>query len=303
VALLDLDRDSWATVRSSSKMIMDADSVSLARPVSWTSEGALVHGYFYAPRNSGFRASADSLPPMITLSHGGPTGVSAPDFKIGYQFWTSRGVAILDVNYTGSAGFGREYRDRLKGRWGVIDVQDCVSGAAAMGIQRLADPTRLAIRGGSAGGFTVLAALTTSEVFNAGISQYGIADLEALAKDTHKFESRYLDSLIGPYPEHRSVYVERSPINHLDQLSAPILLLQGIDDMVVPPQQAQMLADAARRKHLPVALIMFEGEGHGFRKAKTIKAATEAQIYFLGRIFGFRPADHVPPIPIENLDS
>jgi dipeptidyl aminopeptidase/acylaminoacyl peptidase len=303
VALLNFDRDSWTTVRSSSQMIMDADSVSLARPVSWTSEGHQVHGYVYPPVNAGFEAPANSLPPMITLSHGGPTGFSASDFKIGYQFWTSRGFAILDVNYSGSAGFGREYRDRLKGRWGVIDVQDCISGAAAMGIDRLADPARLAIRGGSAGGFTVLAALTTSEVFNAGISQYGIADLEAFAEDTHKFESRYVDSLIGPYPEDRSIYVERSPINHLDQLSAPILLLQGTEDMVVPPQQAQMLADAARRQQLPVALIMFEGEAHGFRKAETIKAATEAQIYFLGRIFGFEPADHVPPIPIENLDG
>jgi dipeptidyl aminopeptidase/acylaminoacyl peptidase len=303
LALLDLDRDSWTTVRTSAEMIIDAGSVSLARPVSWTSEGCLVHGYFYPPMNSGFQAPADWLPPMITLIHGGPTGFSAPDFKIGYQFWTSRGFAILDVNYSGSTGFGREYRERLKGRWGVIDVQDCISGAATMGTQRLADPTRLAIRGGSAGGFTALAALTTSRVFNAGISQYGIADLEALAKDTHKFESRYDEGLIGPYPQDRSTYLERSPINHLDQLSGPILLLQGTEDMVVPPQQAQMLAAAARRKRLPVALIMFEGEGHGFRKAETIKTATEAQIYFLGRIFGFQPADQVPPIPIENLDT
>jgi dipeptidyl aminopeptidase/acylaminoacyl peptidase len=302
LALLDLDRATWTTVRSSSEMIMDPDSVSLAQRVSWTSDGRQVHGYFYPPTNTEFAAPAGTLPPMITLSHGGPTGFSTPDFKIGYQFWTSRGFAILDVNYSGSTGFGRDYRDRLKGRWGVIDVQDCISGAVSMGTQRFADPARLAIRGGSAGGFTVLAALTTSEVFKAGISQYGIADLEALAKDTHKFESRYLDSLVGPYPEDRSIYFERSPINHLDQLSAPILLLQGAEDMVVPPQQAEMLADAARRRQLPVALIMFQGEGHGFRRAETIKAATEAQIYFLGRIFGFEPADRVPPIPIENLD-
>ena len=303
LAVLDLDSDRWTTVRSSTEMIMGADSVSLARPVNWSSEGRTVHGYFYPPVNANFQAPADTLPPMITLSHGGPTGFSAPDFRLGYQFWTSRGFAILDVNYSGSAGFGREYRDRLKGRWGVVDVQDCVWGAAAMGSQRRADPARLAIRGGSAGGFTALAALTTSDVFDAGISQYGIADLAALAKDTHKFESRYLDSLVGPYPEDRSVYVERSPINHLGRLSAPILLLQGTEDTVVPPQQAQMLADAARRRHLPVALIMFEGEGHGFRRAETIKAATEAQIYFLGQIFSFQPADPVPEIPIENLNG
>jgi dipeptidyl aminopeptidase/acylaminoacyl peptidase len=303
LALLDLDRDAWDLVRSSFKISIPIDAISLARRVSWTSEGREIHGYFYPPVNTNWQAPAGTLPPMITLIHGGPTGFASPEFKIGYQFWTSRGFAILDVNYSGSAGFGREYRDRLKGRWGVVDVHDCISGTLAMGTERLADPARLAIRGGSAGGFTALAALTMSNVFNAAISQYGIADLEALAKDTHKFESRYIDSLIGPYPEDRHLYLERSPINHLDQLSAPILLLQGTEDMVVPPEQAEMLAAAARRRGLPVALIMFEGEGHGFRKAETIKAAIEAQIYFLGRIFGFEPADQVPPISIDNLSS
>jgi dipeptidyl aminopeptidase/acylaminoacyl peptidase len=303
LALLDLDRDAWDIVRSSFKISIPIDAISLARRVSWTSEGREIHGYFYPPVNTNWQAPAGTLPPMITLIHGGPTGFASPEFKIGYQFWTSRGFAILDVNYSGSAGFGREYRDRLKGRWGVVDVHDCISGTLAMGTERLADPARLAIRGGSAGGFTALAALTMSNVFNAAISQYGIADLEALAKDTHKFESRYIDSLIGPYPEDRHLYLERSPINHLDQLSAPILLLQGTEDMVVPPEQAEMLAAAARRRGLPVALIMFEGEGHGFRKAETIKAAIEAQIYFLGRMFGFEPADQVPPISIDNLSS
>jgi dipeptidyl aminopeptidase/acylaminoacyl peptidase len=302
VALCDLDHCGWTTVRSSTEMIVDTASVSLAQLVTWTTEHGTVYGYFYPPVNGEFRAPAGSLPPMITLSHGGPTSFSPRDFKIGYQFWTSRGFAILDVNYSGSAGFGREYRDRLKGRWGVVDVEDCIAGAVAIGTRRLADPTRLAIRGGSAGGFTTLAALTATDVFNAGISQFGIADLEVLATDTtHKFEARYLDSLVGPYPEERSIYVERSPIHHLDRLSAPILLLQGTQDTVVPPQQAELLADAARRKHLAVALIMFEGEGHGFRRGETIRAATEAQIYFLGRIFGFEPADRVPPIPIDNL--
>jgi dipeptidyl aminopeptidase/acylaminoacyl peptidase len=303
VAVLDLDRDAWTTVRSSDQISIPADGLSLARRVSWMSEGGEIYGYFYPPMNAECQAPAGTLPPMITLCHGGPTGFAAPDFKIGYQFWTSRGFAILDINYRGSTGFGREYRNRLKGRWGVIDVQDCISGTLAMAAERLADPARLAIRGVSAGGLTTLATLTRSDVFHAGISQYGVADLEALAKDTHKFESRYLDSLVGPYPEDRHTYFERSPINHLDKLSAPILLLQGIEDMVVPPEQAEMLAEAARRRKLPVALIMFEGEGHGFRKAETIKAATEAQIYFLGRIFGFEPADQVPPIHIENLHN
>ena len=301
VALLDLDQGSWTTIRSSAPMIMDAASVSYARPVSWPGEQGTVYGYFYPPTNARCTPPEDSLPPMITLSHGGPTGFAAPDFKVAYQFWTSRGIAILDVNYSGSAGFGRAYRDRLKGRWGVVDVQDCIAGAVAMGMQRLADPARLAIMGGSAGGFTTLAALTTTEAFAAGISQYGIADLEGMATDTHKFEARYLDSLIGPYPQDRALYIERSPIHHLDQLSAPILLLQGTDDKVVLPSQAEMLAEAARQKHLPVAMIMFEGEGHGFRRAETIKAATEAQLYFLGRILGFEPADRLASIPIDNL--
>jgi dipeptidyl aminopeptidase/acylaminoacyl peptidase len=301
LALYDHDQHSWTTVRSATEMIMDAASVSLARLVSWTTEHGIVYGCFYPPVNGEFRAPTGSLPPMITLSHGGPTAFSAADFKIAYQFWTSRGFAILDVNYSGSTGFGREYRDRLKGRWGIIDVQDSIAGAVSMGTQQLADPARLAIRGGSAGGFTTLAALTNSDVFNAGISLSGIADLEALAKDTHKFEARYVDSLVGPYPEERASYLERSPINHLDRLSAPILLLQGTEDTVVPPQQAEMLADAARRKDLPVALIMFEGEGHGFRRGETIKASIEAQIYFLSRIFDFEPADPVSSIPIDNM--
>jgi dipeptidyl aminopeptidase/acylaminoacyl peptidase len=302
LALLDLDQSDWTVVRSSSAMIMDAASISVARRVSWAGEQGTVYGYFYPPTNGSYSAPADTLPPLITLSHGGPTGFAGADFKIAYQFWTSRGFAILDVNYSGSSGFGRTYRDRLKGRWGISDVQDCVAGAVSMGAQGLADPARLVIRGGSAGGFTTLAALTTTSVFAAGISLFGIADLEAMATDTHKFEARYLDGLVGPYPQDRARYVERSPINHLDQLAAPILLLQGTDDKVVLPDQAEMMADAARQKGLPVAMIMFEGEGHGFRKAETIKAATEAQIYFLGRILGFQPADQVPPIPIENLD-
>ena len=303
LALLDLDQRDWRVVRSSSAMNIDAASISTARPVSWIGEQGTVYGFFYPPRNARYSAPAGSLPPLITLSHGGPTGFAGADFKIAYQFWTSRGFAILDVNYSGSAGFGRAYRDRLRGRWGVVDVQDCIAGAVSMGAQRLVDPARLAIRGVSAGGLTTLAALTATDRFAAGISLYGIADLEALATDTHKFEARYLDSLIGPYPEDRASYVERSPIHHLDQLSAPILLLQGTDDKVVPPKQAEMLAEAARQKGLPVAMIMFEGEGHGFRRAETIKAATEAQIYFLGRILGFEPADQVSPIPIDNLES
>jgi dipeptidyl aminopeptidase/acylaminoacyl peptidase len=273
----------------------------VAQPVTWPGDQGEVHGWYYPPLNPVYSAPAGTLPPLITLSHGGPTACSVPVFRLEYQFWTSRGYAILDVNYGGSTGYGRAYRDRLTGTWGFTDLHDCAGGASALGERGLADPARLAVRGGSAGGYTTLRALTASRVFSAGISLYGVGDLEALARDTHKFESRYLDGLIGPYPADRQAYLDRSPIHHVDELAAPILLLQGLDDKVVPPNQAELMADAARRKGLPVALIMFAGESHGFRKAETIKASAAAQIYFLGRIFGFEPADDVPPIPIDNL--
>jgi dipeptidyl aminopeptidase/acylaminoacyl peptidase len=291
----------WTERRRSSSLELAAEAVSLAQPVSWTSDLGEVHGFYYPPTNPDFTAPDGTLPPLITLSHGGPTSFSSPSLSLGYQFWTSRGYAILDVNYGGSTGYGRAYRERLVGRWGLVDVQDCADGAAAMGERGLADPQRLVVKGGSAGGYTTLRALTATRVFAAGISQYGVGDLEALALHTHKFESRYLDGLVGPYPEAREVYLERSPLTHVDSLAAPILLLQGTEDKVVPPQQAEDMAAAARRKGLPVALIMFEGEGHGFRSAESIRTSMEAQQYFLGRLFGFTPADDVAPIEIENL--
>jgi dipeptidyl aminopeptidase/acylaminoacyl peptidase len=301
LATFDVDHHSWREVAAASPTALEPSSVSCAQAVSWSGEEGEVHGWFYPPTNSMYEAPADELPPLITLSHGGPTGAATPHFQIGHQFWTSRGFAILDVNYGGSAGYGRAYRDRLLGKWGITDVRDCVNGARAMGEQRRADPGRLLVKGSSAGGYTTLRALTTTQLFSAGISLYGVGDLEALVAETHKFESRYLDRLVGPYPEAREVYRERSPISHVDELSAPILLLQGLDDWIVPPDQAELMADAARRNGLPVALLLFEGEGHGFRKAETIRTSTEAQIYFLSRIFRFRPADDVPPIKIENL--
>ena len=301
VALLDPDRQRWSVVRAAAPAVMTDDAVSVAEPVSWQSEEGLVHGWLYPPTNPDCTAPSGTRPPLMVLSHGGPTAFAAGVFSIAYQFWTSRGFAILDVNYGGSAGFGRAYRERLRGQWGVVDARDCISGALAMVDQGRANPQSLVIRGGSAGGYTTLRTLTTSTVFTAGISQFGIGDLEALAKDTHKFESRYLDGLVGPYPQARETYLDRSPINHVDQLAAPILLLQGTEDQVVPPGQAEMMAAAARAKGLPVAMIMYAGEGHGFRRAETITSATQAQIYFLGRVFGYIPADDVPPIPIDNL--
>jgi dipeptidyl aminopeptidase/acylaminoacyl peptidase len=227
--------------------------------------------------------------------------MQSPDFSLELHYWTSRGFAILDVNNGGSTGYGRSYRERLNRKWGVVDVEDSVSGALAMVEQGRADRARLGIRGGSAGGYTTLASLTQSDVFGAGASSYGIGDLESLAKETHKLESRYLDSMIGPYPEDREVYIERSPIHHLDQLSSPMILFQGTEDKAVPPNQATTMADALRAKGLPVALIMFEGEGHGFRQAANLKRSLEAELSFYAQVFGFSLADSIDPVPIDNL--
>ncbi|WP_375426640.1 S9 family peptidase [uncultured Friedmanniella sp.] len=303
VAVLDADAAGWTERRRSSTLALPIEAVSLAQPVRWPAADGSgdVHGWFYPPTHPELSGPDGALPPLITLSHGGPTSYSSSSLILGHQFWTSRGYAVLDVNYGGSTGYGRTYRERLVGRWGLVDVADCASGAAAMGERGLADPARLAVKGGSAGGYTTLRALTATQTFAAGISQYGVGDLEALALHTHKFESRYLDGLVGPYPEAREVYLDRSPIQHLDQLAAPILLLQGTEDKVVPPEQAEDMAAAAREQGLPVALLMFAGEGHGFRRAENIRASLDAQQYFLGRIFGFTPADDVPEISIDNL--
>lgn len=293
----------WTQLRRSSVVELDPGVLSRARPVTWPGDAGPVHGWFYPPTNAAFVPPDATLPPLITLSHGGPTGFASADFNLQVQYWTSRGVAILDVNYGGSAGYGRAYRERLRGRWGLVDVADCASGAAAMASAGLADPRRLAIAGGSAGGYTTLRALTATDVFSAGISRYGVGDLEGLVRDTHKFEARYLDGLVGPYPAAVDVYRDRSPVHHVDELSAPILLLQGAEDQVVPPNQAEAMAAAARAKGLPVALIVFPGEGHGFRRAENIRTALEAELYFLGRVFGFTPDDDLPTVPIDNLDT
>ncbi len=290
------------TVYTSITFALDPGSTSLAENVSWTnSRGETVHGFYYPPANADVQADDQERPPLLVESHGGPTAMHSASFKLGSHYWTSRGFAILDVNYGGSSGFGRRYRERLNGQWGVVDIDDCVTGALAMAEQGRADRDRLAIRGGSAGGYTTLRALTESDVFAAGASHYGIGDLETLARDTHKLESRYLDSLIGPYPERRDLYVERSPIHHVDRLSSPMILFQGTEDKAVPPSQATRMADALRAKGLPVTLIMFEGEGHGFRQPANIKRALEAELFFYGRVLGFTPADDIDPVPIDNL--
>lgn len=261
------------------------------------------HGFYYPPKNPCFSGEDNTLPPLIVICHGGPTGATSTALNLKIQYWTSRGFAVLDINYRGSTGYGRDYRKQLCGLWGIADVADVVAGAQHLIDQQLVDPEKIAIRGSSAGGYTVLAALCFHNLFKAGACLYGIGDLETLAQDTHKFESRYLDTLIGPYPEQRSVYQQRSPIHHVDQLQCPVIFFQGIDDKVVPPEQAIAMTQALRNKQLPVAYLPFEGEGHGFRKADTIKRALEAELYFYGKIFGFEPSETLPEIPIDNLDQ
>jgi dipeptidyl aminopeptidase/acylaminoacyl peptidase len=262
-----------------------------------------VHAFYYPPCNPEYAAADGETPPLIVWSHGGPTAATRDVLDARAQFWTSRGFALLDVNYGGSTGFGRVYRERLNGMWGIVDVADCVNGALHLVAKGLADGGRLAIRGGSAGGYTTLAALTFYDVFKAGASYYGVSDVEVLAADTHKFESRYLDSLIGPYPAARDVYRERSPIHYTDRLSAALILFQGLEDKVVPPNQAEMMAEAVRRKGLPVAYVPFEGEQHGFRKAENIIRSLESELYFYGAVFGFTPADPIDPPPIHNIGT
>jgi dipeptidyl aminopeptidase/acylaminoacyl peptidase len=285
----------WATgkttpLRRASAVDLDPAAVSRAEALTWDSPDGPVHAWYYQPTNPDCAAPAGELPPVQVWSHGGPTSFSGPDFRLAVQYWTSRGIGIVDVNYSGSTGYGRAYRERLAGNWGLSDVRDCAAAGIALVAAGRADPARLSIRGGSAGGFTTLAALTSTEVFAAGISLYGIGDLEALVVGTHKFESRYLDRLVAPYPQQRQVYLDRSPIYHLDQLSCPMLILQGSEDKVVPPDQAESMAAAVKAKGLPVRLRLFTGEGHGFRQAETIIAVAEESLAFLAKVHGFRPA-------------
>lgn len=295
-------RTDVTVLRRSSELTLDDGDISVAESISWpTPDGAQSHGFFYPPTSSRFRGPDGERPPLLVLSHGGPTSATRAVFSLGVQFWTTRGFAVLDVNYGGSTGYGRAYRERLDGRWGVVDVGDCASGAEHLADTGLVDGARLGIRGGSAGGFTTLAALTFTDTFTAGASRYGIGDLEALARDTHKFESRYPFGLVGPYPEAAQTYRDRSPVHHTDRLSAPIVLLQGTDDKVVPPNQAELMADAVRAKGLPVAVVMFEGEGHGFRRAENIEAAVLAELSFYGQVWGFEPAGDVPRLTVENV--
>jgi dipeptidyl aminopeptidase/acylaminoacyl peptidase len=302
IASLNLATRELEVLRRSRETAVDAGYLADPRAIEFPTEGDLTaHGHFYPPRNRDYTAPANEKPPLLVMSHGGPTSSTSASLRYAIQYWTSRGIAVLDVNYGGSSGYGRAYRDRLKGKWGIVDVDDCVNGARYLVAGGEVDGNRLAIRGGSAGGYTTLCALTFRDAFKVGASHYGISDLEALARDTHKFESRYLDGLIGPYPERRDLYVERSPINFTDRLSCPMILFQGLEDKVVPPNQAEKMVEAVRAKKLPVAYLTFEGEQHGFRKAENIKRVLEAELYFYSKVFGFELADPVEPVRIENI--
>ena len=304
IVSLDLRTKSFDILKRSREANDLAGYLAIPQAIDFpTEEGLSAHGYFYRPTNRDYAAPENEKPPLLVMSHGGPTSSSSSSLKYSIQYWTSRGIAVLDVNYGGSSGYGRAYRERLNGRWGIVDVDDCVNGARYLVEQDEVDGNRLAIRGGSAGGYTTLCALTFRDVFKAGASHYGISDLEALAKDTHKFESRYLDRLIGPYPKRRDLYVERSPIHFTDRLNCPMIIFQGLEDKVVPPNQAEKMVEAVRAKKLPVAYVTFEGEQHGFRKAENIRRVLEAELYFYSKIFGFELADPVEPVRTENLET
>jgi dipeptidyl aminopeptidase/acylaminoacyl peptidase len=300
VAVFDLESGDTEVVREASETAIASAYVSRPRAIEFpTSGGATAHAFFYPPVNADFEAPEGERPPLIVQSHGGPTSHATPALDREILFWTSRGVGVVDVNYRGSSGFGRPYREALNGTWGIVDTEDCIAAARYLAAAGEADGERLAIHGGSAGGYSTLCALVFHDEFATGASYYGVADAETLARDTHKFESRYLDRLIGPYPEQAELYRQRSPINFVERLQVPVILFQGLEDEVVPPSQAETMVAALRRNGVPHAYLAFAGEQHGFRRAATEIRCLEAELYFYGRILGFEPADELEPVEIE----
>ena len=291
-------------VRPGSTLRLDPDLISEPEPIHFpTTGGAVAHALYYPPRNPGFSGSARSRPPLVVDVHGGPTSAAEARLVLEVQFWTSRGFGYVDVNYGGSSGYGRAYRERLKGNWGIVDVDDSIACARYLAERGDIDAERAAIRGGSAGGFTTLAALVFHDFFTTGASYFGVAALEEFVSETHKYEARYLDGLLGPWPEARQIYHDRSPVNSADRISRPILLLQGLEDAIVPPAQAEVFVSALEAKGLPYAYLVFEGEQHGFRKAENIARALQAELTFYGAVLGFTPADELPPLEIHNADK
>ncbi|HEX8138367.1 MAG TPA: S9 family peptidase [Pyrinomonadaceae bacterium] len=302
IVQLNVTTGETLVLRRSNDLKIDEGYLSAAQAVEFpTAPGQTAHAFFYPPRNRDFSAPEGERPPLLVKSHGGPTSATSSTLSLSIQYWTSRGIAVLDVNYGGSTGYGREYRERLRGSWGIVDVDDCVNGARHLARAGLVDGERLMIDGGSAGGYTTLCALTFRDAFKAGASHFGVSDAEALAQETHKFESRYLDGLIGPYPARAELYRERSPIHFADRLSCPVIFFQGLEDKVVPPNQAEMMVEALKAKGVPVAYVAFEGEQHGFRRAENIKRSLDGELYFYSRVFGFDLADRLEPVEIANL--
>jgi len=302
IVQMDLATQQIEVLRRSSQLKIEPGYLSTPQEIPFPTENGLIaYAFFYPPQNQDYTPPKGEKPPLLVKSHGGPTASVSSTFNLKIQYWTSRGFGFLDVNYGGSTGYGREYRQRLNQQWGIVDVDDCANAAKYLAEQGLVDSERLAIAGGSAGGYTTLCALTFRDVFKAGASHYGVSDLEALATDTHKFESRYLDGLIGPYPERKDLYEARSPIHFTDQLSCPAIFFQGLEDKIVPPNQAEMMVAALKAKGLPVAYVAFEGEQHGFRRAENIKRALDGEFYFYSRVFGFEPSETIEPVAIENL--
>jgi len=298
----DLSKNRWKILQTASKMEIDPGYLSQPEPIEFpTANGLSSFGLLYPPTNKDFDGLENEKPPLLVFTHGGPTSAANSYLFLRLQFWTSRGFAVLDVNYGGSTGFGREYRTRLNGQWGVVDLQDCENGARYLVDQGIVDGERLIIRGGSAGGYTTMCAVTFGSTFKVGGCLFGLGELEIFVHDTHKFESHYMHTLVGPYPQARDLYITRSPIHHPHLISCPVIFFQGLDDKIVPPNQSEMMFEAARSKELPTAYIAFEGEGHGFRKAESIKRTLDAEQYFYSRVLGFDIADEVEPIEIENL--
>jgi dipeptidyl aminopeptidase/acylaminoacyl peptidase len=289
--------------RDLSRLGVGPASISVPRAVDFPSAGGrMAHALVYEPANPRFAGPADELPPLLVDVHGGPTAAANAELDLDIQYWTSRGFVLASVNYGGSTSYGREYRDLLRGTWGVVDVEDSIALARWLSDQGRVDPRRMAIRGGSAGGYTTLAALVEEDnPFSAGADYFGVADLEAMTIDTHKFESRYLDGLLAPYPDGREVYRERSPIHHVDRFSQPLIVLQGLEDEVVPPNQATMIVEALRAKRVPVAYLPFEGEQHGFRRAENIRRALDSELSFYAQIWGFELPDEERIEPVELM--
>lgn len=302
IVQLDLTTNRLSVLRRSSSVTIDPGYLSSPETIEFpTADGQRAYALFYAPQNQDYSTPPGEKPPLLVKSHGGPTAAASSSLNLTIQYWTSRGIAVLDVNYGGSSGYGRAYRQRLDGQWGIVDVDDCVYGARYLLERGDVDGNALAISGGSAGGYTTLCALTFRNTFKAGASYYAVSDLEALARDTHKFESRYLDRLVGTYPQQRQLYLERSPIHFTDRLACPVIFFQGLEDLVVPPFQTEAMVKALRAKGLPVAYLPFAGEQHGFRSAQNIKRSLEGELYFYSRVFGFELTQPVEQVEIENI--